>query len=65
MKKFGLIGKTLTYSYSQIIHQFLLNKYKIDGTYDLIEVDAVELDLLEQYDGLNITIPYKQTIIPF
>lgn len=65
MKKFGLVGKTLTYSYSQIIHQFLLSKYQIDGTYDLIEVDAIEPALLEQYDGLNITIPYKETIIPF
>ena len=64
VKKYGLIGKTLSYSFSKIIHEFLLNRYQIAGTYDLIEVDSVSRALLEQYDGLNVTIPYKQDVIP-
>lgn len=65
MKKFGLVGKKLSYSFSQLIHTFLLEKYEIEGTYDLIEVDELSRELLEAYDGLNITIPYKEDVRPF
>ena len=63
-KKLGLIGKTLTYSYSKVIHEYLLAVHNIEGSYDLIEVDAVDKDMLAGYDGLNITIPYKEDVVP-
>lgn len=60
---YGLIGRKLGHSYSKIIHESL-GGY----AYDLIELepDAVG-DFLRRGDfrGLNVTIPYKQTVIPF
>lgn len=65
MKKYGLVGKNLKYSHSKFIHEYLIDYYNIDATYDLIEIPAFNKDILYRYDGLNITIPYKQDVIEF
>ena len=59
----GLLGKTLSYSYSPRIHKQLGNY-----SYDLFEKQPDELaDFLQNgdFDGLNVTIPYKQAVIPY
>lgn len=62
---FGLIGEKLGHSYSKSIHQLLS-----DGAY-LYELFAVPPQEFESFlntrsfDGLNVTIPYKKTIIPY
>ena len=63
MKKFGLLGQNLGHSYSPRIHAMLY-----DEPYGLYEVPEGELErFLETTDlaGLNVTIPYKKTVIPF
>ena len=70
MKKFGLIGQTLTYSYSPIIHKEVFAGQNIEGSYDLLEVNPTTFQetipkMLKNYHGLNVTIPYKNQIIPF
>ncbi len=65
MKKFGLIGKNLTYSHSKYIHEFFIEQYKVAATYDLIQQEEFDSSTLDQYDGLNITIPYKQDVIKY
>lgn len=62
---YGLIGRKLAHSYSPAIHRLLT-----DGAYDyeLIELEPDEVgDFIRsgRYDGLNVTIPYKRTVIPF
>lgn len=61
---YKLIGKTLLHSYSKEIHE-AFGKY----TYDLenlpTEEDFVSFVRGRLYDGLNVTIPYKQAIIPY
>lgn len=60
---YGLIGAKLGHSYSKLIHE-MLGRYK----YDLLSMDEQELkDFLSarDFNGLNITIPYKKTVIPF
>ena len=60
---FGLIGRKLSHSYSPQIHAILGN-YK----YDLFEMeeDAVENFLKKRtFDAVNVTIPYKKTVMPF
>ena len=62
-KKFALIGKTLKHSYSKIIHE-LLGKY----SYELVEVAPERLSSFVssgEYDGYNVTIPYKKDIIAY
>lgn len=67
---FGLIGKTLTHSFSKEYFTQKLNTLGISGTYDLFELPSIDAfpDLLQQHPslkGLNVTIPYKTAIIPY
>lgn len=60
---YGLLGRTLSYSYSPRIHKAL-------GGYDyvLFEKEPEELaDFLQngEFNGLNVTIPYKKAVIPY
>lgn len=62
MKKYCLIGEKLSHSYSAEIH-------KSEGfSYTLEEVESGKLEdfvLKSEYDGFNVTIPYKKAIIPY
>ncbi len=62
-KKCGLIGARLVHSYSPQIHELLGDyEYKL---YELKE-DEVE-DFVKNccLDAMNVTIPYKKTVVPF
>ena len=62
-KHCGLLGRTLGHSYSPQIHGELG-----DYEYRLYEKEPEELaDFLQSgsFDGLNVTIPYKQAVIPY
>lgn len=68
MKKFGLIGKTLGHSFSQKFFGAYFEKHGIDATYSNFElpvIDEIERVFSEGVAGLNVTIPYKEQIIPF
>jgi len=59
----GLIGAKLGHSFSPQIHAALA-----DYPYDLIELEENEVGTLlksGKYDALNVTIPYKKTVIPY
>ena len=61
--KYGCIGKKLTHSFSKIIHNKLA-----DYEYKLCEIPENELaDFMTRADfkAINVTIPYKQAVIPF
>lgn len=63
MKRYGCIGKKLTHSFSKEIHAKLA-----DYEYELIELneDKIEAFFREKnFSAINVTIPYKQTIIPY
>lgn len=63
----ALIGHPLGHSVSPFIHKRLFSRSKIDYEYRLIDTEnlGAELDMLMEMDGFNITIPYKQRIIPY
>jgi shikimate dehydrogenase len=70
MRRFGLIGKTLKHSFSQNYFTKKFARENItDCTYSNFELSTIgELSsLLEtpQLNGFNITIPYKEEILPF
>ena len=59
----GLLGRHLGHSYSPQIHA-LLGEYD----YALFEKDANELEHFLtgcEFQGLNVTIPYKKSVIPY
>ena len=63
MKKYGCIGKKLTHSFSREIHRELA-----DYEYELIELAEDEVPSFfegRDFAAVNVTIPYKQTVIPY
>lgn len=61
--QFGLLGRKLGHSYSPQIHSYLA-----DYSYVLFEKNPDEIkDFLRNGDfqGLNVTIPYKKDVIPY
>lgn len=60
---YGLIGKKLSHSYSPQIHS-ILGDYEYN-IYEM-EEDAVRTFLEKrEFDAINVTIPYKKTVMPF
>ena len=70
MKRFGLIGKKLGHSFSA---KYFAEKFEREGLrdcdyslYELPEIECVkEFMLTPDLMGFNVTIPYKQQIIPY
>ena len=62
-EKFGLLGEKLGHSFSPLIHGYLG-----DYAYSLYEVPPGGLDSFmteRPFDGINVTIPYKQAVMPY
>lgn len=60
---FELIGKTLGHSYSKLIHEALGGyKYRLHELPD--EAAVAEYLAQRRFTGCNVTIPYKQTVMP-
>lgn len=71
MKRYGLLGRTLNYSFSK---NYFAEKFKTlgitDAVYQNFELKTIAefpLLLTEHRDlkGLNVTIPYKEEVLPF
>ena len=63
MLKCGLLGRKLGHSYSPAIHSMLS-----DYSYELFEREPEQLEdflLHGDWDGINVTIPYKKTVLPY
>ena len=70
-KSFGIIGNPIKHSLSPILHNYWFKKYNIDANYSIFDVEEKDLpNLIEKIkdkriNGINITLPYKQKIIPY
>jgi shikimate dehydrogenase len=71
MRRFGLIGYPLSHSFSQ---KYFTEKFQREGITDCVyenypfsEIEELSMILREYTDleGLNVTIPYKEKVIPF
>ncbi len=71
MKKFLVIGNPIEHSLSPKLHNLWIKINKLDAIYGKLE--AYEEDLSElcssikkgNLDGINVTVPFKKTIIPY
>lgn len=70
-KRFGLIGKNIDYSFSK---KYFTDKFSADlftdFTYQNFDIQSIDEfpKIIEQHPdlkGLNVTIPYKEAIIPY
>ena len=66
-----LIGHHLRHSISPVFQQAAFDKYGLDVQYGLLEIEAEQIETVMQqlrqsdYLGANVTVPYKQTVMPF
>ncbi|MGM9837785.1 MAG: shikimate dehydrogenase family protein [Paludibacteraceae bacterium] len=77
MKHFGIIGFPLAHSFSARYFTEKFLREHIDAEYSLYPIRADQLpkhaydrqspmiQLLSTLDGMNVTLPYKETIIPY
>ncbi len=66
-KKFALIGYPLGHTLSPSLHNEIFRMKGLPYSYEAKEVMPRDLNkqILSGYDGLNITIPFKEQVIPF
>ena len=69
--KFAIIGNPISHSLSPILHNYWFKKYKINAEYELLEIDKNDIQNVinkiknKEIKGINVTLPYKNLIIPF
>ena len=71
MKNHLIIGNPISHSMSPKLHNYWLKVNKINGNYDKILLNESEITKIIQkvknneIYGVNVTVPYKQIVIPF
>ena len=69
MRHYGIIGFPLVQSFSAKFFNEMFAREGIDAEYSLYPIVSDELERIQHYvdtlDGMNVTIPYKQTVIPY
>jgi len=71
MKKYLVIGNPIEHSLSPMLHNYWFKQYNIQAVYEkkqLVEKDLKNIIAEVRNDkisGMNVTIPFKKSIIPF
>ncbi|PVW14601.1 shikimate dehydrogenase family protein [Marixanthomonas spongiae] len=70
MAKYGLVGKDISYSFSKTFFSVKFDRENRADTYHNFDIDRIEefpkiISKTKDLKGLNVTIPYKEAIIPF
>lgn len=71
MHKLGLLGRNISYSFSKAYFKKKFEDEKIEGisyeNFDIQSIDLFPSIIKNTYGlkGLNVTIPYKQSVMPF
>ena len=69
MKRFGLIGKSLSHSFSRAYFEEKFRTSPIDASYENFELNSIEevqtVFKIPELIGLNVTVPYKEAILPY
>ncbi len=70
MKKFLVIGNPIKHSLSPKLHNYWIKRNNLDAIYGKLEANESDLPELcksmkkGDLDGLNITVPFKKSVIP-
>jgi len=71
MKKYLVIGNPISHSLSPVLHNYWIKQNKLDAIYEKKKLNDNELKniILEvrqgNINGINVTVPFKNTIIPY
>ena len=70
-KSFAIIGNPIAHSLSPVLHNYWFKKYNIEASYSLLNIKAEGIEKIvkkirnKELNGINVTLPYKQKIIPY
>ena len=71
MKKYLVIGNPIKHSLSPKLHNYWFKEHNIDALYDKKELNESGIPGIineikkDKINGINVTIPFKKSIIPF
>ena len=71
MKKYFVIGNPIEHSLSPKLHNYWLKKNNIKGIYDKKKIKKEEIQNIikdvkdDKIHGLNVTVPFKNLVLPF
>jgi shikimate dehydrogenase len=71
MKKYLVIGNPIEHSLSPKLHNYWIKKNKINAFYDKKKINETNIKSViyeiknEKINGVNVTIPFKKSVIPF
>ena len=65
MKQYCLIGYPLSHSLSPLIHKKIVDILGLKINYLLMPCKEIDINSLKEFDGFNVTMPHKETIIPY
>jgi len=71
MKKYLVIGNPISHSQSPQLHNHWIKEYNLDAIYEKKKLDETDIEKIisdlksGKIDGINVTIPFKKTVIPF
>ena len=71
MKKYLVIGNPIEHSLSPELHNYWIKKNNIEAVYDKKQINESDIETViyeiknEKINGINVTVPFKKTVIPF
>ena len=71
MKKYLIIGNPIEHSLSPKLHNYWIKQNNIDAVYDKRQLNESDIEGIisevrnGKIDGINVTVPFKKSIIPF
>ncbi|MFH0999837.1 MAG: shikimate dehydrogenase, partial [Bacteroidota bacterium] len=66
--KLAVVGNPISHSKSPLIFRYLFDAENLEYSYEkllLLSVDEIPQLFKNEYNGINITAPFKQSVIPF
>jgi|TARA_Y100000031_G_scaffold52474_1_gene60065 shikimate dehydrogenase len=71
MKKYLVIGNPIEHSLSPMLHNYWFKQYNIEAQYEKKQLSEKDLKNIitdvrnDKISGINVTVPFKKSIIPF
>ena len=71
MKKYVVIGNPIEHSLSPKLHNHWIRENNIDAIYDKKQLNENDIEAIinevknDKINGINVTIPFKKSIIPY
>jgi len=71
MKKYLVIGNPIEHSLSPKLHNYWIKENNIEAVYDKKQLNETDIEEIinevknGKIDGINVTVPFKKSVIPF